>query len=45
MKELFYNIIGFGALIEALVIVIVILEAIIVGFVHFIEWLKNRKEK
>ena len=39
MKELFYNIIGFGAL------AIVILETIIVGFVYFIEWLKNRKEK
>lgn len=43
MKELFYSIIGFGALIGA--ISIVILEAIIVGFIHFIEWLKNRKEK
>ena len=43
MKELFYSIIGFGALIGA--ISIVILEAIIVGFVYFIEWLKNRKEK
>lgn len=43
MKELFYNIIGFGVLIGA--ITIVILEAIIVGFVYFIEWLKNRKEK
>lgn len=43
MKELFYTIIGFGALIGA--IAIVILEAIIVGFIHFIEWLKNRKEK
>ena len=43
MKELFYNIIGFGALIGALAIVI--LEAIIVGFVYFIAWLKNRKEK
>lgn len=43
MKELFYNIIGFGALIGALAIVI--LEAIIVSFVYFIEWLKNRKEK
>ena len=43
MKEIFYNIIGFGALIGA--IAIVILEAIIVGFVYFIEWLKNRKEK
>ena len=26
-------------------IAIVILEAIIVGFIYFIEWLKNRKEK
>ena len=43
MKELFYTIIGFGALIGA--ITIVILEAIIVGFIYFIEWLKNRKEK
>ena len=43
MKELFYNIIGFGGLIWAFVIVI--LEAIIVGFIYFIEWLKNRKEK
>ena len=43
MKELFYSIIGFGALMEA--IAIVILEAIIVGFIYFIEWLKNRKKK
>ena len=43
MKELFYNIIGFGDLIGALAIVI--LEAIIVGFIYCIEWLKNRKEK
>lgn len=43
MKEIFYNIIGFGALMGA--IVIVILEVIIVGFIYFIEWLKNRKEK
>ena len=43
MKEIFYNIIGFGALMGA--IAIVILEAIIVGFIDFIEWLKNRKEK
>ena len=43
MKEIFYNIIGFGALIGA--IAIVILEGIIVGFIYFIEWLKNRKEK
>lgn len=43
MKELFYSIIGFGALTGA--ITIVILEAIIVGFIYFIEWLKNRKEK
>ena len=43
MKELFYSIIGFGALIGA--IAIVILEVIIVGFIYFIEWLKNRKEK
>lgn len=43
MKELFYSVIGFGALMGALAIVI--LEAIIVGFVYFIEWLKNRKEK
>ena len=34
MKEIFYNIIGFGALIGA--IAIVILEAIIVGFIYFI---------
>lgn len=43
MKELFYSIIGFGALMG--IIAIVILEAIIVGFIYFIEWLKNRKEK
>lgn len=43
MKEIFYNIIGFGALMG--VIAIVILEAIIVGIIYFIEWLKNRKEK
>lgn len=43
MKELFYSIIRFGALMGA--ISIVILEAIIVGFIYFIEWLKNRKEK
>lgn len=43
MKELFYSIIGFGALMGA--IAIVILEAIIVSFVYFIKWLKNRKEK
>ena len=43
MKEIFYNIIGFGALIGA--IAIVILEAVIVEFIYFIEWLKNRKEK
>lgn len=43
MKELFYSIIGFGALMGA--IAIVILEVIIVGFIYFIEWLKNRKEK
>ena len=43
MKELFYSIIGFGVLMGA--IAIVILEAIIVGFIYFIEWLKNRKEK
>lgn len=43
MKEIFYTIIGFGALIGA--IAIVILEAIIVGFIYFIKWLKNRKEK
>ena len=43
MKELFYSIIGLGALMGA--IAIVILEAIIVGFIYFIEWLKNRKEK
>jgi hypothetical protein len=43
MKEIFYNIIGFGALMGA--IAIVILEVIIVGFIYFIEWLKNRKEK
>ena len=43
MKELFYSIIGFGALIGS--ITIVILEAIIVGFIYFIEWLKNRNEK
>ena len=43
MKEIFYNIIGFGALMGA--IAIVILEVIIIGFIYFIEWLKNRKEK
>lgn len=43
MKEIFYNIIGIGALMGA--IAIVILEVIIVGFIYFIEWLKNRKEK
>ena len=43
MKELFYSIIGFGALMGA--IAIVILEVIIVGFIYFIEWLKNRKKK
>ena len=43
MKELFYSIIGFGALMGG--IAIIILESIIVGFVYFIEWLKNRKEK
>ena len=43
MKELFYSIIGFGALIGC--ITIVILESIIVGFIYFIKWLKNRKEK
>ena len=43
MKEIFYNIIGFSALMGA--IAIVILEVIIVGFIYFIEWLKNRKEK
>ena len=43
MKELFYSIIGFGALMRT--IAIVILEVIIVGFIYFIEWLKNRKEK
>ena len=43
MKELFYSIIGFGAIMGA--IAIVILEAIIIGFIYFIEWLKNRKEK
>ena len=43
MKQLFYSIIRFGALMGA--IAIVILEAIIVGFIYFIEWLKNRKEK
>lgn len=43
MKELFYSIIGFGAFIGA--IAIVILEAIIIGFIYFIKWLKNRKEK
>ena len=43
MKELFYNIIGFGALMGD--IAIVILKVIIVGFIYFIEWLKNRKEK
>lgn len=43
MKELFYSIIGFGALMGA--IAIVILEAIVVGFIYFIEWLKNRKKK
>lgn len=43
MKEIFYNIIEFGALMGA--IAIVILEVIIVGFIYFIEWLKNRKEK
>ena len=43
MKELFYNIIGFGAFIG--VLAIIILEAIVVGFIHFIEWLKDRKEK
>ena len=43
MKEIFYNIIGLGALMGA--IAIVILEAIIVGIIYFIEWLKNRKEK
>lgn len=43
MKELFYNIIGFGIFIG--VLAIVILEAIIIGFVYFIKWLKNRKEK
>lgn len=43
MKEIFYNIIGFGALMGA--IAIVILEVIIVGFIYFIEWLKNRKKK
>ena len=43
MKELFYSIIGFGALMGA--IAIVILEAIIAGFIYFIEWLKSRKKK
>ena len=43
MKELFYSIIGFGALMGA--VAIVILEAIVIGFIYFIEWLKNRKEK
>lgn len=43
MKELFYSIIGFGALMGA--IAIIILEVIIIGFIYFIEWLKNRKEK
>lgn len=43
MKELFYSIIGFGAIMGA--IAIVILEVIIIGFIYFIEWLKNRKEK
>lgn len=44
MKEIFYSIIGFRALIGA-IITIVILDAIVIGFIYFIEWLKNRKEK
>ena len=43
MKELFYSVIGLGALMG--VIAIVILEAIIIGFIYFIKWLKNRKKK
>lgn len=43
MKELFYAIIGFGAIAGA--ITIVILEIIIIGIVYFIKWLKHRKEK
>ena len=43
MEKLIYTIIVFGALIGALTIFI--LEIIIVGFIHFIKWLKNRKEK
>ena len=43
MKELFYSVIGLGALMG--VIAIVILEAIIIGFIYYIKWLKNRKKK
>lgn len=43
MEKIIYTIIGFGALIGALAIFI--LEIIIVGLIHFIKWLKNRKEK